>query len=79
MKKRLALFPPHVGVGITENESNGREEVTFTGTIATDNNVVFGGERLDHGLVLVTIWMKIINSISSPTQLTASDTELLTS
>lgn len=55
MKKSLALFSPHVRVGITEDESNGREEVTFTGTIATDNNVVFWGEWLDHGLVLVTI------------------------
>lgn len=42
-----------MSVGIAEDEANGREEVTLPGTIAADNDVVFGGEWLDDRLVFV--------------------------
>ena len=42
-----------MSVGIAENEANGREEVTLPGTIAADNDVVFGGEWLDDRLIFV--------------------------
>lgn len=53
MKKSLALLPAKMGVGITENESNGGEEVTLAGTIAADDDIVLRREGLDNGLILV--------------------------
>lgn len=53
MQKSLALLPAEMSVGIAEDESNGREEVTLPGTIAADNDVVFGGEWLDNRLIFV--------------------------
>lgn len=44
-----------MGVGIAEYEPNGREEVTFAGTIAADDDIVFGGEWLDDRLILVAV------------------------
>jgi hypothetical protein len=42
-----------MSVGIAQDEANGREEVTLPGTIAADNDVVFGGEWLDDRLIFV--------------------------
>lgn len=40
-------------VGIAEDETDGREEITFAGTIATNDHIVLGRKRLDDRLVLV--------------------------
>ena len=40
-------------IGIAEDETDGREEITFTGTIATNDHIVLGREGLDDRLVLV--------------------------
>lgn len=53
MQKSLALLPAEMSIGIAEDEANGREEVTLPGTIAADNDVVFGGEWLDDRLIFV--------------------------
>lgn len=53
VKKSLALLSAQVCVRIAENETNGGEEVTFAGTIAADNDIVFGRKGLDDGLILV--------------------------
>lgn len=55
MEQGLSLFPPHMRVGIAKNEANSREKVTLTRTVAADNDIMFGGERLNHGLILVAI------------------------
>ena len=44
-----------MGVGIAEDETNGRKEVAFTGTIATNDDIMLRGEGLNHGLILVAI------------------------
>lgn len=49
----MAFLPAHLSVGVTEDESNRREEVTFAGSIATDDNIRLGREGLDNGLVFV--------------------------
>lgn len=53
MQEALALLSAHLSVGITENETNRRKEITLAGTIAADDNIGFGRERLNNGLVLV--------------------------
>ena len=53
MQKSLALLPTEMSVGIAEDEADGREEVTLPGTIAADNDVVFGGEWLNNRLIFV--------------------------
>lgn len=55
MKKCLTLLSTEVGVGIAEDETNGREEVTFAGPIAADDDIVFGRKGLNDRLVLVAI------------------------
>lgn len=55
VKQSLTLLSAQVGVGITENKSNGREEVTLARTIAADDNIVFGRKRLNDRLVLVAV------------------------
>ena len=55
MKKGLSFLSTQMGVGIAEDEANGREEVTLSGTIATNDNIVFRREGLDHGLVFVAV------------------------
>lgn len=40
---------------IAEDETNGREEITFAGTIATHDHIVLGRKRLNNRLILVTI------------------------
>lgn len=40
-------------VGIAEDETDGREEITFARTIATNDHIVLGRKRLDDRLVLV--------------------------
>jgi len=42
-----------VCIGIAEDKTDGREEITFAGTIATNDHIVFGREGLDDRLVLV--------------------------
>lgn len=49
----MAFLPAEMSVGIAEDEANGREEVTLSGTIAADNDVVFGGEWLNDRLIFV--------------------------
>lgn len=53
MKKTLSLLTAHLGIGIAEDEADGCEEVTFTGTIAADNDVGLWRKGLDDGLFLV--------------------------
>lgn len=62
MQKGLSLLSTQVSVGIAENEPNGREEITFTGTIAANDHVVFGRKRLDDRLVLVAADTNAISS-----------------
>lgn len=56
MKKSLSFLTAKMGVSIAENESNGGEEVTLARTIAADDDIVFRGEGLDNGLVLVAVF-----------------------
>lgn len=53
MKKSLSFLSAKMGIGIAQNEANGGEEVTLARTIAADNDIVFGREGLDNGLILV--------------------------
>jgi hypothetical protein len=39
MEKTLPFFATHLGVGIAENKPNGCEEVTFSRTITTNDDV----------------------------------------
>lgn len=55
MKKSLSLFTTKVRVCIAQDETNGGEEVTLARSIAADDDIVFRGERLDDGLILVAI------------------------
>lgn len=55
MKKGLAFLSAQVGVSIAENESNGREEVTLSGAIATNDDIMLRREWLDDRLVLVAV------------------------
>lgn len=55
VQKSLALLPAKVSVGVAENETNGREEVTLARAIAADDDIVFGREGLDDRLVLVAV------------------------
>lgn len=41
MKQSLPFLPSHMSVGITEDETDGRKEVTLPGSIAADNDIVF--------------------------------------
>ncbi len=50
MKKGAPLFPSHLCVGIAKDESDGGEEITLSGAIATHNHVVFWGEGLNDSL-----------------------------
>lgn len=53
MKESLSLFPAKMGVGIAEDETNRREEITLARTIAADDDIVFWREGLDDRLILV--------------------------
>lgn len=55
MQKALALFTAHLRVCVAEDEAHRREEVTLSGSIAADDDVGLGGERLNDRLVLVAI------------------------
>lgn len=55
MEKGLALFTGHLGVGVGEDEANCGEEVGLAGTVATDNDVTFRGERGSRGLVFIAV------------------------
>ena len=52
-------------IGIAEDKTDGREEITFAGTIATHDHIVLGRKRLNNRLILVTI---DILAISNRTQ-----------
>ena len=49
----MTLLSAEMSVGIAEDEANGREEITLPGTIAADDDVVFGGEWLNDRLIFV--------------------------
>lgn len=55
MKKGLAFLSAQVGVSIAEDETNGRKEVTLSGAITTNDDIVLRGEWLDDRLVLVAV------------------------
>ena len=55
MKQGRPLLTSKLCVGVAEDESNRSEEVTLARSIAADNDVMFGREGLDYGLVLVTV------------------------
>ena len=42
-----------MGVGITQDKANCCEKVTLAGTITPNDDIVFGGKRLDDCLILV--------------------------
>lgn len=54
MQKSLSLLSPHMGVGITEDETDGREEVTFSRAVTADDDIMLVREWLDHCLIFVT-------------------------
>lgn len=54
MKQCLPLLATHVSVRVAQNEPNRGKEVTLAGSIAADDYIVFRGEWLNDGLVLVT-------------------------
>ena len=53
MQESLTFLSAEMSVGIAEDEANSREEVTLPGTIAADNDVVFGREWLNDRLIFV--------------------------
>jgi len=53
MQKGLTLLSAKMSIGITKDKTDGREEVTLAGTIAANNDIVFGRKWLDNRLVLV--------------------------
>lgn len=53
-----------MSIGITEDEPNGREEVTLPRSIAADDDIVFGREGLNDRLVLVAGELKRLISSS---------------
>jgi hypothetical protein len=55
VQQSLSLLSAKVSVCIAKDESNGREEVTLPRTIATDDHIVFWGERLDNRLIFVAV------------------------
>ena len=55
MKQGRPLLTSKLCVGVAEDESNRSEEVTLARSIAADNDIMFGREGLDYGLVLVTV------------------------
>lgn len=55
MQQSLTLLSAEMGVGIAEDEANGRKEVTLSRTIATDDDIVLGRKGLDDRLVLVAV------------------------
>lgn len=65
MKKRLPFFTSHLSVGITENKLDSLEEITLPRAIAPDDNVVFWGEGLSDGLILVTARTDLSTACSS--------------
>ena len=44
-----------MSIGITKDKTDGSEEVAFPGSIATDDDIVLGRERFDHGLIFVAV------------------------
>ena len=61
MQESLALFPPHLRIGIAKHEANRSEEITLAGPVTADNDIMFWGERLDDRLVFITAILKIIS------------------
>lgn len=53
MKESLSLFATHLCVRITEHEANRGEEVALPRAIAANDDIVFGREGLDDGLIFV--------------------------
>lgn len=53
MKKSLSLLPAEMGIGIAEDEANGSKEITFAGTVAANDDIMFGRKRLNDSLILV--------------------------
>lgn len=63
MKKCLALLSAEMSVGIAEDETNGREEVTLARPIAADDDIVFGRKGLNDRLVLVAIVENVLGKM----------------
>lgn len=53
MEQRLPLLLSHLCVGIAEHKPNGGEKVTFSRSIATNDDIMFGREWLNYSLFLV--------------------------
>ena len=51
----MPLLSTHLSICIAEDETNGGEEIAFSGAIVPNYHVVFRGERLDDGLFLVAV------------------------
>jgi hypothetical protein len=58
MKERLPLLSSHLSVGIAEDKLDSLEEVTFPRAVASDNDIVFGRERLSNSLILVAVYVE---------------------
>lgn len=59
MDEGLSLLTAHLRVCIAEDEANRSEEITLARSIATDDDIEFGGKWVDDGLVLVAarLWL----------------------
>lgn len=78
VQQSLSLFATHHTVCIAEDEADGSEEVTLPRTIATNNDIGSGGERLDFSLVLITTKSQNISKlINAHLPLEALDNNLL--
>lgn len=56
MEEGLPFFPPHLGIRVGEDETDGGKEVGLAGAIAADDDIVFGREGLDDGLFFVSFF-----------------------
>lgn len=77
MKQSLPLFSTQVGIGITEDKSNCREEVAFAGSVATNDDIVLMRKRFNYGLFLVANKIDTISSILTSIQVPIRTIHLL--
>ena len=53
MDEGLPLLASHLRIGVAENETNSGKEIALPRSIAADDNVEFGREGVDDGLIFV--------------------------
>ena len=69
MKKCLPFLPSHLCIGVAEDKTNGRKEVTLSRAISSDDNVVFGGEGLNHGLLAIATEESVVSQLGGQVKL----------